>query len=296
MNKLFYLAFACILFSTNASTQNCPTNFLDKNGKCVSVSWALLSAPLDPLLTIEDLGNNTVYSANNYAPMSSQDGNLYTQYFNNNKSNCGGTGYSAGKDGTFEFSFNSGNTATCSYNSSGAILPIELTHFTVSFKNNRSTLSWKTSSELNNSRFIIERQRLGSSNNFEEIGEIKGSGTSNKINSYEFIDQFPHLGLNYYRLKQVDFDGSSSYSAIEVVNHNSSKDEISYRVINNTIILSSAVAGKVFISDITGKVLHQKNIIANEYLQILLEGQIPGLYFISLQDRNSLTTSKFILH
>ncbi len=95
-----------------------------------------------------------------------------------------------------------------------APLPVELTSFSAMNLTNGIKLSWTTASELNNSGFNIER----SSNNisFNKIAFIPGHGTSTQTLNYSYVDNSTS-GKMYYRLKQIDFDGSYSYSkAVEV--------------------------------------------------------------------------------
>lgn len=97
----------------------------------------------------------------------------------------------------------------------GVILPIELAYFHAFAKGERAVLEWSTITELNNDYFVIERS--GDLRNFEPIGTVAGQGTSQETNDYSFVDKTPLTGVNYYRLKQVDFDGAFSYSDIETV-------------------------------------------------------------------------------
>ncbi len=74
-------------------------------------------------------------------------------------------------------------------------------------------LNWKTSREVNNSHFIIEKSHDAS--NYKSIGKINSKGISGNSTgslSYDFIDQDLQHPLYYYRLKQVDLDGSAQYS------------------------------------------------------------------------------------
>lgn len=97
-------------------------------------------------------------------------------------------------------------------------LPVELTSFTGRNEGNYNRLSWITANETNNDRFDVERSVDGVS--FEKIGEVDGSGNSTSMRSYTFNDLHPDEGTNYYRLKQVDFNGSHSYSGvISIQNH-----------------------------------------------------------------------------
>jgi hypothetical protein len=98
-------------------------------------------------------------------------------------------------------------------------LPVELTSFTASMTEfNTALLKWRTESETQNDRFEIERSQDGAE--FEYMGRVKGTGTTTKVNNYSLIDENPLPGVSYYRLKQVDQDGSFAYSEIRSVDNN----------------------------------------------------------------------------
>ncbi|MBW8051423.1 MAG: T9SS type A sorting domain-containing protein [Cytophagales bacterium] len=104
------------------------------------------------------------------------------------------------------------------------VLPIELLYFTGYAKGTYVVLEWITVSEENNDHFNIQRSKDGK--NFETIGTIPGAGTSNDIRDYLHVDDKPNKGVNYYRLKQTDFDGQESFSEIIKVNVNTGVFEI----------------------------------------------------------------------
>lgn len=92
-------------------------------------------------------------------------------------------------------------------------LPIELLDFQgFKLSENKNILTWKTSSELNNAYFEIQRSIDG--NPLEPIGQVQGIGNSNDIRLYDFIDDSAFEKTYFYRLKQVDFDGNFSFSNI----------------------------------------------------------------------------------
>ncbi|MFZ5970809.1 MAG: T9SS type A sorting domain-containing protein [Bacteroidota bacterium] len=91
-------------------------------------------------------------------------------------------------------------------------LPIELLSFTASRISNNVRLQWTTASEINNDYFEVQRSADGIE--FETLTTQKGAGTSSERMEYKFDDTAPITGTAYYRLKQVDFDGSSSYSSV----------------------------------------------------------------------------------
>ncbi len=95
-------------------------------------------------------------------------------------------------------------------------LPIELRNFTAStLYHDRVQLEWQTVSETNNEFFTIERSPNG--NEWEMIVSLKGAGNSSTISYYSAIDEYPHSGISYYRLKQTAVEGQVTYSDIRRV-------------------------------------------------------------------------------
>ncbi|MFA6980882.1 MAG: YCF48-related protein [Ignavibacteriaceae bacterium] len=93
--------------------------------------------------------------------------------------------------------------------------PVELVSFSSTVFDNQVNLAWKTATEVNNSGFDIERNIDAA--NWMKIGFVKGQGSTTESSSYTFVDSPNKNGKISYRLKQVDFDGSYTYSdAIEV--------------------------------------------------------------------------------
>ena len=94
-------------------------------------------------------------------------------------------------------------------------IPVELTSFSANVISNYVELSWTTATETNNQGFEIERSADNIS--FANIGYVPGFGTTTETKSYSFTDQSVNSGTYYYRLKQIDFDGSFSYSGVAEV-------------------------------------------------------------------------------
>lgn len=113
-----------------------------------------------------------------------------------------------------------------------APLPVELISFTGKKVENGVRLEWETASESNNDHFEIERSLDGE--NFKSIAKISGQGTTTQAHTYSFLDTAPWPMENYYRLKQVDFDGEATFSDIVAVDFSNWGD----------IIISPAIARK----------------------------------------------------
>ena len=92
------------------------------------------------------------------------------------------------------------------------VAPITLSSFDAKLEGLHTLLEWETASETNNNFFTIERSNDGL--NFTELGIMPGSGTTSERVSYSYTDMNPQPGINFYRLRQTDFDGASGTSAM----------------------------------------------------------------------------------
>jgi hypothetical protein len=93
-----------------------------------------------------------------------------------------------------------------------SIIQVELTSFTANVVGRSIVLKWQTATELNNNGFQIERSKDNIS--FSQVAFVPGYGTTTEPKSYSFTDNSVESGVYYYRLKQIDFDGSYSYSDV----------------------------------------------------------------------------------
>ena len=90
-------------------------------------------------------------------------------------------------------------------------IPVELTSFVADVNSSGNVeLYWKTTTEINNRMFEIEREK--ENNNYYTIGYVEGHGTTTETQEYSFTDNSVETGVNYYRLKQIDFNGGFEYS------------------------------------------------------------------------------------
>ena len=116
-------------------------------------------------------------------------------------------------------------------------LPIELLYFSGEQKYcNQNILTWTTATETNNDHFEVERSLDAVS--FKTIKEIPGAINSLETKKYVYVDSNPEPGINYYRLKQVDLDGTYKYANIIDVDNSCVKD---LQVIKTTNILGQEV-------------------------------------------------------
>ena len=147
----------------------------------------------------------------------------------------------------------------------GLPLPITLASFDAVKKGSEAKLDWVTSMESNNKGFHIQRSK--NATNWETLDFLNGVGYSNQDNAYTYTDGKPTSGVNYYRLKQEDFNGRTSYSDIKVLRF-TDKQELNLTVFPNPtreavyVDLSSFGSGNATLSMVNaaGKIVLSKNI------------------------------------
>lgn len=185
------------------------------------------------------------------------------------------------------------------WNATG-ILPVELTDFTGIGLNEKNSLSWQTKSERNNDYFLVQKSIDGI--NFETIGQVDGAGNSIETLNYQFDDFDTRLGTTYYRLKQLDFDGSSEESKIIAIYRKGTENEITSIKPNPTndfvnVQFHSVNQGDITLINLEGKILKTKQIEGNGVgnVQFNLNHLESGVYFLTLQTQNgSSSTHKII--
>ncbi|MBD2767477.1 T9SS type A sorting domain-containing protein [Hymenobacter sp. BT664] len=173
-------------------------------------------------------------------------------------------------------------------------LPVELKAFEVSALGRDAVLNWTTASELRNERFEIERSFDARS--FEGVGTERGQGSSTRPTDYRFIDAgagrqgYP---LVYYRLRQVDTDGTASWSPVRVVKFTSfTKATVALHPNpapgHTTLDLTDLSAGayQVWILDLMGRQVGADVLAAPSEHPLNIEHLLPGTYVVRVVGQN----------
>ncbi len=174
-------------------------------------------------------------------------------------------------------------------------LPVELATFNVTKSGDGSSITWSTNSEVNNSHFTIERSQNAA--DFHEIATVEGAGTSHQTMSYSYLDINPNQGINYYRLSQTDFDGSTRYYDIQSVNFQLNKDLTIYPNPNNgsfNIVRKSDDFVKLRLIDLFGKTRWEKA-TDQTLIRVSVQGLSKGIYFLEFSDGRNSFTEKVII-
>ncbi|SFH34171.1 hypothetical protein [Pontibacter chinhatensis] len=146
-------------------------------------------------------------------------------------------------------------------------LPVELSRFEGKATQSGISLEWETASEINNSHFEIERSADGSA--FEQLGSVAGHSNSVATIEYSYLDKHPNPGTNYYRLRQVDFDGKYEYSNVIAVTAPETTQALQVQVVPNPCLngdcqlrIATATAGqpvRVQLKDLSGRVVFEQS-------------------------------------
>lgn len=177
-------------------------------------------------------------------------------------------------------------------------LPVELINFSAKKQRETIELAWSTASEENNSHFEVEYSTNG--RDFQLVDKVNGNGTTAEIQTYQFTHTDAAAGKNYYRLRQVDFDGAFEYSSVVVVTmRTDAVIEIRPTVVASyvQVVLEEGLTTDVDLQivDITGQQL-QTGMIAKGTSQIDLnvDELSKGAYFIQFNVAGEVITRRFV--
>ena len=180
-----------------------------------------------------------------------------------------------------------------------AVLPIELLQFTAREVNQKVILNWATATELNNDYMEVERSADGF--HFDAILKVSGAGNSSVTNSYEAKDESPYSGVNYYRLKQVDFDGTVTYhNMVSVYIDKAGSKTILYpnpMLVGEQLSIEGLESGSILsVYDAEGRLVLQQEVYGETTLYHLPTEQFKaGRYTVLIDGPAGLVSKKFII-
>jgi hypothetical protein len=219
-------------------------------------------------------------------------------------------------DGKATFTYTATNTQSTTYSGNATYtvpvykdaeitpLPVELTGFKAAVSGrNTISLFWETATERNSDYFSVERSTDG--RHFERTGAVKAKGHSSTLQGYTFTDTAPAQGTNYYRLRQVDLDGSFTFSAVVAARAAGSAVEGKLLAYPNSTAadLTLAIEGmqdeavSIEVLDLLGKPHLQKAIklkAANNTVPLDLTNLSSGVYLVMVRGRELRLTQRIV--
>ncbi|PLX21191.1 MAG: hypothetical protein C0599_08190, partial [Salinivirgaceae bacterium] len=282
-------------------------------------SWSITSSAGDARVTISWVEN---YNGDLYVD-NDQLGSLRIAHLNNSSewvtTNAGSTTGAGGSFGTVT----SGDVITFDGAKGGPEiftlgsttdqyhpLPIELLSFNGVAIDGKVELTWRTATELNNDYFEV--QHSTDAVNYTSIGTVAGNGTSLEINDYNFTHNTPFNGINYYRLKQVDYNGNYEiYQTIAI--HSESLSLLgnsSFKLYPNPYKqgdlfielndIQSNTTLDISIASITGEIIyHEKLTVTSNKGLINLSQKTnfsSGIYLININNAGNIAVKRLIVY
>ena len=180
---------------------------------------------------------------------------------------------------------------------------VELLSFSGSVETDGDLLRWVTASEFNNDFFTLEHSVDGI--NYEVIATVEGAGTSTTANTYSELYKDAAAGTNYYRLSATDFDGSvNTYAPITLVRGETGLGFVNLFPVPATNVLNVSFTSvknapvKMEVYNIAGKLINILDVDATQGINqatINVSTYAAGTYFMSINDGDAVTTTRFVV-
>ncbi len=211
--------------------------------------------------------------------------------------------------GTYTFQFKAINNvgdsalALVKITATNGVLPVKLIDFTGKNNNDKIALQWKVASEINVSHYAIERSTDG--RNFENIGQLNANNLLDIEINYNFNDNFPFKGINYYRLVMIDKDGQFSFSKVIPLTVNNAPpfvlNSMSISKINSNlkIVISCNYEQEmnIAVADVSGRILYTNFLHLQKGLNVI-DKQIHTLntavYYVKLFTNDQFVTKSLL--
>lgn len=179
------------------------------------------------------------------------------------------------------------------------LVPLQVTFqsFYVTRQNANVQLSWSTSAEVNNAYYAIERST--DAHNWKQVFIEKGAGTSTQINKYDYTDKNITDAVIYYRIRQVDINGTALYSAIRSLHNNENSQAANIYASNKTVTIdfNTDVKDNVSIQliNMSGQVIVRKAFSQASYrLVVDATSASSGVYAVRVSDSKGWSEVKKI--
>lgn len=171
-----------------------------------------------------------------------------------------------------------------------SMLPVELVSFVPICLNNEVLVRWVTASEVNNSHFLLQKSVNGVG--FTTIAKINGSGNSNSLIEYSYIDKAISATQNYYRLVQVDFDGTEKIYDPKAVSCDQAKETLTaYPNPFTDKVNISGLSDGLYTFEIVnafGQAVSKSSAEVNDKTELDLSTLAPGIYLVKIIDQTGI--------
>lgn len=170
-------------------------------------------------------------------------------------------------------------------------LPVKFLDFTNEVSGSSVNLKWSTASEIDNDHFVIEKSSNGK--DYAEVGKVKGAGSSNHLLTYHFTTA-QHEAVAYYRIRQVDYNGSFSFSAVLRVRTKEQTASVYPNPASDVLHITLgnvAQNGQISLYNMQGQLVKEDMISNGLYADLTLDHLVNGLYMLTITDETGMAKS-----
>lgn len=177
-------------------------------------------------------------------------------------------------------------------------LPVKFIGFTVTSQNNNALIQWSTSEEINANTYEVERSEDGTS--WTTIAYVAAIGNSSAVNNYSYTDKNITAKVFYYRVKEVDVDGKTSFTIIKSIKTSTTYTNADIKIasVQNKVLLQfpNEIKGSLTVRFVSmnGQVVDQQA-INNPLGQVILNSKVTGNYVISVTNGQDVNTAKQVI-
>jgi hypothetical protein len=178
------------------------------------------------------------------------------------------------------------------YIGSNGPLPVTLSNFSAARQSKNVYIKWATATEVNNAYFEVQRSNDGKI--FTAVGKVTGNGTTSSGATYSFTDPNPLAATSYYRLRQVDTDGTATYSSVVAISGTDKIEASFYPNPTNSQVTLPVVSGivKYRIYNATGQNVATGQAVGGSTVDIQ---HVPmGVYFLELISADKHNVQRFV--
>lgn len=166
-----------------------------------------------------------------------------------------------------------------------APLPVELLGFYLQGATASVQLSWATATEKENAGWEVQRSTDGRI--WTSLGYVNGAGESQDILEYSYEDRYPQSGISYYRLKQLDFDGTFTFTDVRVIEWTEDYAKVPFSVFPNPateVLKIKSEPGLILMISLDGRLV--KSVEATDLItQVDIQDLAPGMYVLQVQGK-----------
>ncbi|HSZ71432.1 MAG TPA: glycosyl hydrolase family 18 protein [Cytophagaceae bacterium] len=183
--------------------------------------------------------------------------------------------------------WNFANGYTCAFP-----LPVEFTSFNIVQETQGIQLTWQTASEQNADHFSVQRSTDGTE--FIDITNVPAYGNSNSLRTYNYVDPISSSGTLYYRIKETDIDGKTTFTSIKAVHLKSLNVDIYPNPSNGSFTLRTDQTVSVTLQNMEGITVSSFNFNPEEYSKTFGSALTAGIYILSVQAEGKIDRIRLV--